>query len=162
MRGDVHKRQLLRPDARSFDSLLRMKWCGAMKTKLRSNSEENWKSIVSIFEREIGSGFILAKRVVKMLFRILVRHWTLIIALRGEVPAITQRFLFNERTTFRQLLLHSVRINVVECSLPFSANCVAMTFRSSSLVSFFEWIVSRWFFVERLSWIVIFYYLIDL
>lgn len=139
MRDDVHKRQLLRPDTRSFDSLLRMKWCGAMKTKLRSNSEENWKSIVPIFERGIGSGFILAKqRVVKGLFRILVRHWTLITALRGEVPAITLRFLFNERTTFRQLLLHSVRINVVECFLSFSANCLAMTFRSSSPVSLFR------------------------
>ena len=116
-----------------------MKWCGAMETKLRSNSEENWKSIVSIFERGIGSGFILAKQqVVKELFRILVRHWILITALRGEVPAITRRFLFNEGTTFRQLLLHSVRINVVECSLPFSANCVAMTFRSSSSVSLFR------------------------
>lgn len=110
-----------------------------MKTKLRSNSEENWKSIVSIFERGIGSGFILAKQqVVKELFRILVRHWTLITALRGEVPAVTWRFLFNEDTTFRQLLLHSVRINVVQCSLPFSANCVAMTFRSSSSVSLFR------------------------
>lgn len=56
----------------------------------------------------------------------------------GKCQRLLGDFCSTNVQRFDSYWLHSVRINVVKCSLPFSANCVAMTFRSSSLVSLFR------------------------